>query len=387
MKKITKMDIINHKFIILGSYSANVLGQVRGLGEKGIRPYGVLIHKNTFRIDKSKYWAKTYAVDTIEEGLDTVLREFGSETVKPFLYTDRDDVMGLLDRKYDELKDKFYFWNAGEQGRLNKYLNKEEQLKLAKECGMRIPQTEVVKVGEMPKRLQFPIFTKAKDSLNPYWKGNAFICHNEEDLKRAYSVMDCKEIMLQEYIVKDNELPIECISINRGNDICLLGRTYYYRTPQDSFGTFKHVEPFTDSELEGKIKAFIKHVGFTGPFEIEFILDKTGTPYYLETNFRIAQQNYAYAKLGANIPYLYALSTLMNRIAHEEIKYYPKNRIILMQEFEDFKASCLSGDISFWKWIKDVRHTDCFSFYSSSDMLPFLITIWAKIMNVLKKLT
>ena len=381
------MTIHQHKFIILGSYTANVLGQVRGLGERGIRPYGVLIHKNTFRIDKSKYWAKVFEAETIEEGLNIVLREFGNEDVKPFLYTDRDDVIGLLDRRFDDLKDKFYFWNAGKQGQLNKYLNKEEQLRLAEECGMRIPQTEVVKVGEMPKHLNYPIFTKAKDSLNPYWKGNAFICYNEEDLKRAYSVMDIKEIMLQEYIVKDNELPIECISINGGNDICMLGRTFYYRTPQDSFGTFKHVEPFMDPALEQKIKAFIRQIGFTGPFEIEFLIDKNGTLYFLETNFRIAQQNYAYAKLGANIPFLYALSTLKGEIAREEIQYIPSRKATLMQEFEDLKESCLHGDISLWQWLKDVRHTDCFSYYSSSDILPFIMTLWAKVLNTLNKIT
>ena len=66
------MGIKDHKFIILGSYSANVLGQIRGLGEKGIMPIGVLVHKNTYRIDKSKYLSKVFSVNTIEEGLDLI---------------------------------------------------------------------------------------------------------------------------------------------------------------------------------------------------------------------------------------------------------------------------------------------------------------------------
>lgn len=380
-----EINISNHKFIILGSYTANVLGQVRSLGERGICPYGVLIHKNTFRIDKSKYWTKVFCAETIEEGLDIVLREFGNEKNKPFLYTDRDDVIGLLDRHYEKLKDKFYLWNAGEQGRLNIYLNKEEQLRLAEKCGMRIPQTEVVKVGEMPKHLRYPIFTKAKDSLNPYWKGNAFICYNEEDLKIVYNIIDVTEIILQEYIIKEDENPIEGISLNGGKDIRLLVKSVNYRLTKDSYGIFRHLEPFCDDELGEKIKSFIQTIKYTGIFETEFIIDKNGVPYFLETNFRITQYNYGYTKFGINFPVLFAKSILKGEIDTDEIKYSRIRPFNVMSELEDFRISCLHGNISLWQWIKDVHHTDCFSFYSSSDILPFLMTIWAKIKNTLKK--
>ena len=379
------MDIYNHKFIILGSYTANVLGQARSLGERGIRPYGILINKNTFRIDKSKYWKKTYDANSIEEGLDIIRREFGNEEQKPFLYTDRDDVMGLLDRRFDDLKDKFYFWNAGKQGQLNKYLNKEEQLRLAEECGMRIPQTEVVKVGEMPKHLKYPIFTKAKDSLNPYWKGNAFICHNEEDLKRAYSVMDIKEIMLQEYIVKQDEHPIEGISLNGGKVIKLLIKSVNYRLTKDSYGIFRHLEPFCDDELEKKIKKFIQSINYTGIFEIEFIIHKNGMAYFLETNYRITQYNYGYTKFGVNFPLLFAKSILKGQIDTDEIKITDIRPFNVMSELEDFRISCLHGDVSLWQWLKDVRHTHCFSFYASNDKKPFFWTLWEKATNSFKK--
>ena len=143
---ITNMNIRNHKFIIFGTYAANTLGQIRSLGEKGIYPIVVLVHKSTIRIDKSKYISEIYNVNNIKEGLDLIIQKFGNEKNKPFLYTDRDDIMGLFDRRYNELKDCFYFWNAGEEGRLNKYLNKNEQLNLAAECGFNIPKTEIVKI-------------------------------------------------------------------------------------------------------------------------------------------------------------------------------------------------------------------------------------------------
>ena len=376
------MNIQDHKFILLASYTGNTLGQIRSLGEKGIKPIAVLVHKNTFRIDKSKYIGKLYNVKSIDEGLDLIIEKYGNESNKPFLFTDRDDVIGLIDRRYNELIDKFYIWNAGEQGRLNKYLNKDEQIKLAEECGFRVPKTEMVKLGEMPHSLNYPIFTKAVDSLNEWWKGCASICNNEEELKTFCQKLEVKNLILQEYIDKEDETPIEGISINRGEKIVLFGLTHNYRMTADSFGTFRHIEPFNDKETETCIQKFIQRTNYTGAFEIELIIDKQGKAYFLEANFRIAQQNYGYTAFGANIPYIYALSILRGEIAKEEIHYTCKRPFRMMYELEDFRLSVLKKKISLWQWIKDIKHTDVFLFFNKKDKAPFYLTIWEKIRNV-----
>ncbi len=375
------MNIQEHKFILLASYTGNTLGQIRSLGEKGIKPIAVLVHKNTFRIDKSKYIGKLYNVNSIDEGLNLIIEKYGNEPNKPFLFTDRDDVMGLIDRRYNELINKFYFWNAGQQGRLNKYLNKSEQIKLAEECGFNVPKTEVVKLGELPNSLQYPIFTKAIDSLNEWWKGCASICNNEEELKTFCQKLEVKNIILQEYIDKTDETPIEGISIDGGKEIVLLGLTKNYRMTADSFGTFRHIDTFDDKETEMCIQKFIQQINYTGAFEIELIIDKKGNAYFLEANFRIAQQNYGYTVLGANIPYIYALSVLKGDIAKEEIHSTKKTPFRMMYEFEDFRLSVLGEKITLWQWLKDIKQTDVFLFYNKKDKAPFYYTIWEKIRN------
>lgn len=377
------MNIQDHKFILLASYTGNTLGQIRSLGEKGIKPIAVLVHKNTFRIDKSKYIGKLYNVKSIDEGLDLIIEKYGNESNKPFLFTDRDDVMGLIDRRYNELIDKFYIWNAGEQGRLNIYLNKSEQIKLAEECGFRVPKTEMVNLGEMSHTLQYPIFTKAVDSLNEWWKGCASICNNEEELKTFCQKLEVNNLILQEYIDKEDETPIEGISINGGEKIVLFGLTHNYRMTADSFGTFRHIEPFNDKETETYIQKFIQRINYTGAFEIELIIDKQGKAYFLEANYRIAQQNYGYTAFGANIPYIYALSLLRGKIAEEEIHYTCKRPFRMMYEFEDFRLSVLKKKISLWQWIKDIKHTDVFLFFNKKDKAPFYYTILGKIRNAL----
>lgn len=376
------MNIQEHKFILLASYTGNTLGQIRSLGEKGIKPIAVLVHKNTFRIDKSKYIGKLYDVKDIEEGLDLIIEKYGNEAVKPFLFTDRDDVMGLIDKRYNELVDKFYIWNAGQQGRLNKYLNKGEQIKLAERCGFKVPKTEMVKLGDMPLSLQYPIFTKATDSLNEWWKGCASICKNEKELKDFCKKLEVDNLIIQEYIDKKDETPIEGISINGGKDILLFGLTRNYRMTADSFGTFRRIEPFNDKSIEDGIRKFIQQINYTGAFEIELIIDKQGNSYFLETNFRIAQQNYGYTASGANIPYIYAKSILSGEIAKDEIYYTKKRPFNIMYEFEDFKLSVLGKKISLWRWLKDIKQTDVFLFYNKKDKAPFYYTIWEKIRKV-----
>ena len=377
------MNISKHKFIIFGTYSANTLGQIRSLGEKGIHPIAVLVHKNTLRIDKSKYISILFNVKNIEEGLELIIDKYSNEEYKPFLFTDRDDVMSLLDTNYNRIINKFFFWNAGAQGALKKYLNKAEQLKLAEECGFIIPKTEVVKVGILPKSLRYPIFTKAIDSLSQWWKGCAYICRNEEELKRVYSLIEEKILVLQEYIEKSDETPIEGISIDGGKDIFIFGKTHNYRMPNDSFGTYRYIELLNDIVLEQKIKRFIKAVNYTGAFEIELIIDNQGNAHFLEANFRIAQQNYGYTKFGANIPYIYAKSILLDKIDREEIKYTTKRPFNIIYEFEDFKLFVINGKITIKQWIKDIRKTDVFLFYNNDDKAPFYYTIIEKIKNII----
>lgn len=381
------MELNKHKFIILASYSSNALGQIRSLGWKGILPIVVLAHPSTYRIDKSKYIAELYHCKDFNEGLDFILNKFGNEQYKPFLFADCEEVIGLLDKRYYEFYNKFYFWNGGEQGRITHFINKENQIRLAESCGMKVPKSEVVRVGEMPKTLSFPIFTKSVDSLSIFWKGNEFICNNEEELKAAYAKMDVEQILLQEFIIKQEETPIEGISINNGQDVLLTVKSVNYRMTKESHGIYRHVEPFIDTELAEKIKKFVKAIHYNGIFGIEFIINKEGIPYFLEINLRITQYNSAYAMFGANLPYIYAQSVLSGKIAEEDnIRYTTKRPFIVMSEFEDLKFSCLHGNVSLWQWLMDVKRTDCFQYYDKNDNRPFYFTLYSKLILAIKKI-
>lgn len=379
------MNISKHKFIILGSDHSNTLGQIRCLGEMGIRPIVIITEKRPYIINKSKYIGEYHIVDTIYDGPKYVLEHYSNEEYSPFIYTDRDDIMCAIDDYYDELKGKFIFWNAGQKGRIRQLINKEVQIALAKECGLNVIPTEHVKRGGMPKELQYPIFTKATNSLNPYWKANAFICNSAEELKTAYSRMGIEEVLLQKYIRKKDEMPIEGISIDGGREVKLLVKKSSLRFADNGFGIYSKLSIFQDDDLENKVINFMRKARYTGIFEIEFIIDEGGIAYFMEVNFRNTMFNHACADYGFNILYLFAISALSNHIDLNDITPLNNKEHTVMYEFDDLKLSVIQGKLPLWRWIKEFISTNSFLYIDKHDMAPFWSLLRHKITDKLRK--
>jgi len=379
------MNILRHKFIIIGSDHSNTLGQIRCLGEKGIRPIVVITEKKPYLITKSKYLGELHQVDSIAEAPRYVAEHWGNEPEKPFLYTDRDDFMCAIDDCFDLLDGKFYFWNAGAKGRIRQFINKEEQMAIAKECGLNVIPTERVQCGELPKTLNYPIFTKAPNSLNPYWKANAFVCYNEEELLEAYKHMGIGEVLLQNYIKKKDEAPIQGLSIDGGREVKLFARKTSLRFASNGFGLYSVIERFDDVELEEKVVSLIRAIGFTGIFEIEFIEEeKSGVMYFLEINFRCTMSIHSYAEFGVNIPYLFARGSIEGRIPLKEIHYSQKKDYHMMIELEDLRESVVHGKTSFCTWFCDFLSADSYLFIDKNDMGPFRALLWRKASNAIR---
>lgn len=378
------MDLTNHKFIILGSDHSNTLGQIRCLGEMGIRPIVIITEKRPYIINKSKYLGEYHIVETIYDGPKYVLEHYSQEEYPPFIYTDRDDTMCAIDDYFDELKGKFIFWNAGGKGRIRQLINKETQMALARECGLNVIPTEHVIRGEMPQKLHYPIFTKAPNSLNPFWKANVFICNNDEELKNAYKKMGIEEVLLQKYIHRKDEMPIEGISIDGGREVKLFVKKSSQRFTNNGFGIYSFLEVFDNEDLEEKVTSLIRKARYTGIFEIEFIIDQDGSMYFLEINFRNTMFNHACADFGVNLLYLFAKSILEDKIDRLVTPYKHKKHSV-MYEFDDFKQSVIGGKMSFLTWVKDFRHTDSYLYIDKRDMGPFWSILWHKISDKIKR--
>ena len=351
------------------------------MGEEGIAPIVILCDEGKpHLVNKSKYLGKFHHVNSIDEGYRLLLSVYGNEDLKPFVYTCSDDLESFLDLHYDELISHFYFFNAGEQGRVTSMMEKKEMIRMAVECGIDIPKTEVVKVGVLPKTLRYPVLTKAVISTMANWKNNVHICQNEDELLEAYKTIKGEEIILQEYIVKKNELCLDGVSVNGGEEVYLPIQSEYIRFTPDAYGNYIYFQPYKEKELLPKIKAIFKMTGFSGVFSMEFLRDKDDHFYFLEINFRNSTWSYAHTHVGVNLPLIWAKSTLAGHLAVEDVKI-TKQTFTAMQEFTDFKDSVLGGAVTVKQWFKDFRTCDCPFYYNKNDNAPFWSIFRKKILR------
>ena len=204
MEAIDK-ELCQHKFILLVVDHYNPLGLARSLGRMGLEPIVILISEHPVLLNHCKYVKEIHQIASFEEGYEYLIEHYGKEEKKPFVFTGDDKTVAVLDEHYDELKDKFYVYNAGRQGRLHELMNKDVITSMAEEVGFRIPKKEVVNHGELPKTLNYPIITKTIMSILGGWKDDVFICNTQEELKNAYPKIKTPKLMLQEYIHKNNE--------------------------------------------------------------------------------------------------------------------------------------------------------------------------------------
>ncbi|CCZ11112.1 uncharacterized protein BN465_00468 [Prevotella sp. CAG:1092] len=372
-------EVYKHKHILLVEDHTNPLGIVRSLGEEGIHPIVLLCSKNPQLVNKSKYVGELHIFNTINEGYNYLISHYGKEKLKPFIYNGSDDITLLLDSHYEDLKDKFYFTNG--QGGIEKYLQKYDITQAAVECGLQIPKEELLEVGQMPKTLKYPVFTKAATSAKGGgWKDQAHICNNEDELRKAYTQIHADNILVQEFIKKKNELCIDGISINGGEEVFMPYACSYYRFRPDSYGNYMYFFPFTDEKLIENIKRLIKQVHFTGIFCIEFLIDNNDELYFLEVNFRNSGWSYAFTKGGFNLPFRWAVSMLDNTLFMDSFK--PLEKFDAMQEIGDYYEFVKSKKIPLIKWLKEVKASYLF-LYNSKDPAPFWNFLLQKIKNKL----
>lgn len=365
--------IQDHKFIVFGRDSINTLGVVRALGEVGIRPHVIVLWTEPELTKHSKYIADYYLAHQPEDGLQYLLSRFGDEKETPFLFSIDDETVSCLDLHFNELKDKFYFYHAGEQGRITQLMEKGYLPQIAESCGLRVPKTEVVRNGELPKSLSYPVITKSTTSTIHNWKSNVHICRNEAELLNAFKLINQETVVLQEFVEKENEINYEGFVINDGKDLYMPLNNRYYRLEEDSYGNYAYIEKNPTPELYEPIHRLFEKIGYNGIFEVEFLVDKNGQTYFLEINFRSSAWIYAFNKCGVNLPYMFALSTLQHKldVSHENIKKLPFS---LMNPVADFRSHVLTRKVSLWQWLREFMTADCFFYYNRHDMKPF----WAK---------
>lgn len=360
----------DHKFIVFALEHYNPLGVIRSLGCMGIRPIYISVRRRYEIAIKSKYISTLHKVDSIQEGYALLMREYGNEKIKPFLLFSDDKSEGFFDLRYNEWKDKFIGYNAGEQGRINRFIDKIEIQLCAKRNGFDVLDSFVVrKDTPLPKELWYPVITKDISPNVGNWKADVFICQTEEELLGAMERIASNEIMVQHFVDKDHERALQGYSINHGDEIHICADMITQYQIEGYYSPNHYVRNFEDDEMLAKLKSLFKELKYEGLFEVEFLVDKDGTSYFLEVNLRASCFAYAATAAGMPMPYLWAKGMISKTIDAADRKVFEP--FYSMSEAIDYGKRVEGGLISFAEWLKEFKEAKCTYLYNVDDPEPF----------------
>lgn len=360
-----------HKVIVFALEHYNPLGHIRSLGENGVYPIYISVKRRGPVASLSKYISICHHVDSVEEGYNLLLKLYGNEEKKPYIIFSDDKSVGYFDLHFDEVKDKFIFFNSGKTGSVNEYMDKQKILDIAKRHGFNILDSWVVELGDIPEGIVYPVITKDITPNSGNWKTDVFICEDETELRKAFKKITSPKVQIQRFIDKKNEYAIEGMSINKGSEI-LIGSTLTWKyLIKGYYSPYHDVTMLKDETIRTRLESLFAEIGFEGIFEVEFLIDKDDTYYFLEVNFRASAWNYSSTVAGMPLAYLWVKSMNDGYIAADAEKAFED--FTDMSEVIDFNKRVNGGICSFAEWLRDFKEAKGTYYYNKEDPAPFEI--------------
>lgn len=370
-----------HLCIVFALEHYNPLNMIRAFGENGINPVYVSVKRHYELACRSKYISKLHRVDTVEDGYKLVMKEYGNLDAdhKPYIVFSDDKSVGYFDLHYDEWKDKFITYNAGRNGRINEFMDKYNIQQLAKKYGFKALDSYVVgKNDPIPYNLWYPVITKDISPNSGSWKGDVFICNNEMELNDVIKKISSPLIMIQHFLDKKNEMALEGYTINHGKEMQIITKLTWKYLIQGYYSPYHDVTMFNDKEMEKKIQAMFEEIGFEGVFEVEFLIDKEDTLYFMETNFRASAWNPTCKYAGMPLDVLWVKGMENGKIDPADRKEFEP--FTSMSEVIDYGKRVDGGIVSIAEWLRDFKDAKCVYIYDKEDRGPWdaVIENWEK---------
>lgn len=368
--------------IVIGGNHHNTLGLIRSTGERGLSVYVFLVgcdDISTCNLRFSKYIKKLYQLRYDEEIIDLLKKHFWNNAVKPVILCASDSSVCLLNEHYNELTDKFCFFNAGVQGRISFFMNKMNMFPLAETCGLNIIKTwNLTKGDTIPIDMIYPCFCKANNSAID-GKNGIGVCYDEKGLKNRLNLGS--SFLVQEYIEKDYEIDIVGFSYNHGENILIDGvcrKIRDYTDRQSQYDVLEDIAKYPDVDYLA-IKELVRRIGYEGIFSVEFIYCG-GKYYFLEINLRNDGTGWLFTCSGANYPYMWYLYSNNQEILHRKI-----HTPLYLMQISDF-SDVIHKNISFFHWLRDLSRTRAFFIFNLRDPKPFIFMMWYYFKLTLHKL-
>lgn len=165
--------------IIIGNPLANTYCMARSLHKHGIKPVLFLEPTAYKGLKYSRFFSTIHTLAHLEDVIGLLLELYGNESEKPILLCGSDPAVCILDANYNLLKDKFVFFNAGKEGRINTLMDKLTTFPLAEQNQFNLIKTWSVKYGDnVPDDIIYPCIIKGNNSTKSS-KMDMTVCYNQ----------------------------------------------------------------------------------------------------------------------------------------------------------------------------------------------------------------
>lgn len=368
------MARVEEKIIIIGGLHHNTLGVIRSLGEEGIKSNNMIvvlsgkdINKKNI-ISKSKYTLEENIVYLESDNdIGSWLLEHKKELNSSCVICCSDGSAEIVIKNHELLKD--YYLLPRLSMNVEQLMDKSVQNELASKVGMNIPKNTVVSVNRSIQWNLFPCITKPIKSVEGGGKADIHIINSSDELKKVLPTISAKHIEIQQYVDKEMEYQLIGCSLNAGETIIIPGFTTILRQPPNTNTGYLKYNPINELNYDKKaVTDFIKEIGYSGLFSVEFIRDKEGIDYFLEINMRNDGNAYCVKCAGVNLPFIWCSSLLGKDITN--LKKDIDKSVYFIPDFIDVKMGIES--VGFFKWAYQFLAAKSHSLYNIRDMKPFL---------------
>lgn len=356
--------------VILGrSRSSTDLALIRCMGNAGYGVVGYFVREMKFVL-KSRYLTKYFLFDSVKEAVDAMLRDYPVSEDRPFLMLGWDVAAYEISLRQNEFEKRFVVSSLGKQNQVAFWMDKRNQMALARKHGLNVPWMKVLSKGDaVPEGIEYPVFTKGLVSAIDV-KNDEAISYCEEDLRKRLDNLKCDRCFVMSYIRKKKEINFFGFAVK--------GRVYIdYRDcadrfPKDAYGNYATFSLAPHDELHARLVEMIKEMDYEGLFEIEFLLDQDEEMNFMEINLR-ADSFIWCLTAGQNQP---ALWCRLMQLPEEQLPDKldtGRKRFTGMVEERDFREAVLGGQISVIKWLWQFLTAKRHQIVNLKDPLP---AIW-----------
>jgi D-aspartate ligase len=376
----------DHPAVVLGLFETG-LAVARSLGRAGIRVYGLdHLRRPGFR---SRYVAGSFCPEPLSEPeafIDHLLHLGASQECKPVLFPAADEFLLPIARNRERLEQSFLL-NVPETELLESIADKYRQYELALRANVPVPATALIAtrgdVARVCRDIPFPVFIKAREVTS--WRqevGGAlkgFVADTSQQLESKADALLAKglEVLVQELIPGPDTSHFKaCLYVSRDGEVVrsFALRKLRQQPPEAGFGSL--VESVHEPEVLALGRRFLEAIGYRGVGSAEFKRDeRDGKLKLIELNPRYWQQNALASRCDVDFP-LAQYQDLIGVLTPQEGEYEKNVKWLnVFADLDSFRAYRQRGELTFGRWLRELRGPKVYSNYAADDPLPGLYAV------------